>query len=103
MEEARKCNEENDELRFNVKAKVKPTKGHIVHSWDVLFDMGRHGLEITLPQLLECTCKSQTVSSLSFGSKGGRSMELDIITRLGENYYVACGRGVIMSRRCLKQ
>ena len=30
-------------------------------------------------------------------------MELDIITSLGENYYVACGRGVIMARRCMKQ
>jgi hypothetical protein len=99
-----KCNEEeNDELRFNSKAKVKPTKGHIVHSRDALFDMGRQGLEVTLPQLLEGTCKSQTVSSLSFGSKGGRSTELDIITNLGENYYVACGRGAIMSRRCMKQ
>ena len=72
MEEIRKCNEEEkDELRFNSKAKVKPARGHIVHSWDILFDMGRHGLEATLPQLPEGTCKSQTVSSLSFGSKGG--------------------------------
>ena len=30
-------------------------------------------------------------------------MELDIITSLGESYYVACGRGVIMARRCMKQ
>ena len=40
MEEARKCNEEkNDELRFNSKAKVKPARGHIVHSWDVLLEV----------------------------------------------------------------
>jgi hypothetical protein len=104
MGEAKKNDkEEKDELRFNSKAKLQPARGHIVHSWDVLFDMGKQGLEITLPQLLEGTCKSQTVSSLSFGSKGGRSMELDIITSLGENYYVACGRGVIMSRRSTKQ
>ena len=64
------------ELRFNSKAKLQPARGHIVHSWDVLFDMGTQGLEVTLPQLLEGTCKSQTVSSLSFGTKGGKSVEL---------------------------
>ena len=55
-----------------------------MHSWDILPDMGVHGLEITLPQLPEGTCKSQTISSLSFGSQGGKSMELDIVTNLGE-------------------
>ena len=66
--ETKKCNKEgNDELRFNSKAKLQPTRGHIVHSWDVLIDMGTHGLEITLPQLLEITCKSQKISFLSFG------------------------------------
>ena len=30
-------------------------------------------------------------------------MELDIITNLGESHYVACGKGVIMARRCMKQ
>ena len=74
-----------------------------MHSWDVLLDMGAHGLEITLPQTLEGTCKSQTISSLSFGSQGGKSMELDIITNLGESHYVACGKGVIMARKCTKQ
>ena len=89
IEEASKCDEEeNDELRFNSKEKLRPAKGHVVHSWDVLFDTGRQWLEVTLPQLLEGTCKSQTVSSLSFGSEGGSSMELDIVTNLGENYYV---------------
>ena len=28
--------------------KHRQAKGHIVHSWDILFDMGRHGLEVTL-------------------------------------------------------
>ena len=74
-----------------------------MHSWDILLDMGAQGLEITLPQILEGICKSQTISSLSFGSQGGKSMELDIITNLGESHYVACGKGVIMARRCMKQ
>ena len=30
-------------------------------------------------------------------------MELDIITNLGESYYAACGKGVIMARRCIKR
>ena len=30
-------------------------------------------------------------------------MELDIITNLGEIHYVACGKGGIMARRCMKQ
>ena len=30
-------------------------------------------------------------------------MELDAITNLGESYYVAYGKGVIMARRCMKQ
>ena len=30
-------------------------------------------------------------------------MELDIITNPGESYYVACDRGVIIARRCMKQ
>ena len=102
--EIEKCNgEENTELRFNTRMKTQPARGHIVHSWDVLLDMGTQGLEITLPQLLEGSCKSQTVSSLSFGTKGGKSVDLDIITNLGENYYVECGRGAIIARRCMKQ
>ena len=28
---------------------------------------------------------------------------LDIITSLGENYYVECGKGTIIARRCMKQ
>ena len=78
-------------------------KGHIVHSWDIILDMGTQGLETTLPQLLEGTCKSQTISSLSFGPKGGKSTGLDIITNLGENYYIACNKGAIIARRCMKQ
>ena len=95
---------------FNIvqplKSKRQPSaKGHIVHSWDILLGMGAHGLEVTLSQLLEGICKSQTISSLdlSFGSQGGKSMELDIVTNLGENCYVACGKGVIAARRCMKQ
>ena len=93
---------ENSKMQFNTR-KLPSAKGHIVHSWDILLDMGAQGLEITLPQLLEGTCKSQTISSLSFGSQGGKSMELDIITNLGESHYVACGKGVIVARRCMKQ
>ena len=104
QEEIEKCNEEqNNEFRFNTKMGTQPARGHIIHSWDILLDMGTQGLEITLPRLLEGTCKSQTVSSLSFGSRGGRSVELNIITNLGENYYVACGKGAIIARRCMKQ
>ena len=74
-----------------------------MHSGDILLDMGTQGLEITLPQLLEGTCKSQTASSLPFDPTGGKGVGLDIITNLGENYYVACGKGAIIARRCMKQ
>ena len=30
-------------------------------------------------------------------------MELDTITNLGESHYAACGKGVIIARRCMKQ
>ena len=93
---------ENLKIQFNTR-ELPSARGHIVHSWDILLDMGAQGLEITLPQLLEGTCKSQTISSLSFGSQGGKGMELDIITSLGESHYVACGKGVIIARRCMKQ
>jgi hypothetical protein len=93
---------ENSRVQFNTR-KMPNARGHIVFSWDILLDMGAQGLEITLPQILEGTCKSQTISSLSFGSQGGKSMELDIITNLGESHRVACGKGVIMARRCMKQ
>ena len=97
------CKEKRDpELHFSTR-KVSHARGHIVHSWDILRDMGTQGLEITLPQLLEGSCKSQTVSSLSFGTKGGKSVVVDIITNLGENYYVECGKGTIIARRCMKQ
>ena len=80
---ARQCKDkESQSLQFNTK-KAPCARGHIIHSWDILLDMGVQGSEITLPQLLERTCKSQTISSLSFGSRGGRSVELDIITNLG--------------------
>ena len=72
---------EDSKLHFNTR-KMSHARGHIVHSWDVLLDMGTQGLEFTLPQLLEGSCKSQTMSSLSFGSKGGKSVDLDIITNL---------------------
>ena len=72
---------ENSRVQFNTR-KMPNARGHTVHSWDILLDMGVQGLEIALPQILEGTCKSQTISSLSFGSQGGKSMELDIITNL---------------------
>ena len=75
----------------------------IGHSWDVLLGMGSYGPEVALPRLLEGSCNSQTVSSLSFGTKGGKSVDLDIITNLGENYYVECGKRAIVTRRCMKQ
>ena len=93
---------ETSRVQFDTR-KLPNARGHIVHSWDILLDMGAQGLEITLPQILEGTYKSQTISSLSFGSQGGKSMELDIITNLGKSHYVACGKGVIMARRCMKQ
>ena len=93
---------ENTDVQFNTR-RLPAARGHIVHSWDILLDMGAHDLEITLPQLLEGTCKSQAISSLSFGSQGGKGMELDITTNLGESYHVACGKGVIMARRRMKQ
>ena len=90
-------------LRSNTKAKTQAARGHILHTWDVLLDMGEQGLEVTLPQLAQGACKSQTISSISFGSQGGKNVDVDIITNLGENHYISCGKGAITSRRCLKQ
>jgi hypothetical protein len=95
--------EENKEMRFNTKLKAQTARGHILHTWDMLLDMGEQGLEITLPQLSQGTCRSQTISSISFGSKGGKTVDVDIITSLGESHYISCGKGAITSRRCLKQ
>ena len=83
--------------------KAQTTRGHILHTWDVLLDMGEQVLGVTLPQLVQGTCKSQTISSISFGSHGGKTIDVDIITNLGENHYNSCGKGSITSRRCLKQ
>ena len=83
--------------------KTQAARGQILHTWDVLLDMCKHGLEVTLPQLAQGTCKSQTISSVSFGSQGGKIVDVDIITNLGENHYTSCGRGAITSRSCLKQ
>jgi hypothetical protein len=100
----KKCNkEESTKLRFNTKAKTQTARGHILHTWDMLLDMGDQGLEVTLPQLSQETCKSQTISSISFGSQGGKTVDVDIITNLGENHYISCGKGAITSMRCLKQ
>ena len=76
---------------------------HILHTWDVPLDMAGQGLEVTLPHLVQGTCKSQTISSISFGSQGGKAVEVDIITNLGENHCISCGKGAVTSRRCLKQ
>jgi hypothetical protein len=95
--------EENKEMRFNTKLKAQTARGHILHTWDMLLDMGEQGLEITLPQLSQGTCRSQTISSISFGSKGAKTVDVDIITNLGESHYISCGKGAITSRRCLKQ
>ena len=92
----------NSSIQFNTK-KLPSARGHVVHPWDIILDMEAQELEITLPQTLEGTRKSQTISSLPFGSQGDGSMELDTITNLGESYYVACDKGVIMARRCMKQ
>ena len=81
-------------------------KGHIVHSWAILLDMIPQGLKVTLPQLLEGTCRLQTIRSLPFGSRGGGNAELDLISNLGEKYYVAspaCGKGAVIARSCTKQ
>ena len=111
MGKAKQCNDkensetqlkEDSSIQFNTR-RLPNARGHIVHSWDILLDMGAQGLEITLPQILQGTCKSQTISSLLFGSQGGKGMELDIITHLGKSHYVACGKGVIIARRCMKQ
>ena len=91
-----------EEIHFKSK-KAPEARGHILHSWDLLLDMGGQGLRITLTQIIKGTCMSQVVSSLSFGSRGGKSTDLDIITNLGENYYIDCGRGVTIARRCMKQ
>ena len=37
--------------------------GTLLNTWDVLFDMGTQGLEISLPQLIEGCCNMETVSS----------------------------------------
>ena len=70
---------------------------------DVLLDMGEQGLEITLPQLVQGIGKSQTISSISFGSQGVKVVEVDILTNLGENYCTSCGKGTVTSTGCLKQ
>ena len=95
--------EENNEMRFNTKLKTQTTRGHNLRAWDMLRDMGEQGLEITLPQLSQGTRRSQTISSISFGSKGAKTVDVDIITNLGESHYISCGEGAITSRRCLKQ
>ena len=76
-------------LRFNTKTKTQTARGHILHTWDVLLDMGEHGLEVTLPQLAQRACKSQTISSISFGSQGGKSVDVDIITNLAQTVCTA--------------
>jgi hypothetical protein len=53
--------------------------------------------------LVQGTCKSQTISFISFGSQDGKAVDVDIITNLGENHYISCDKGAITSRRCLKQ
>ena len=90
-------------MRFNTKVTTQIARGHILRTWDMLLDMGEQGLEVTLPQLSQGTCESQTISSISFGSKGGKTVDVDIITNLGESHYISCGKGAITSRRCLKQ
>ena len=55
-----------------------------MHTCDVLLDMGEHGREVTLPQLAQWICRSQTISSISVGSQGGKKVDIDIITNLGE-------------------
>jgi hypothetical protein len=45
----------------------------------------------------------ESISSISFGSPGGNAMDMHIITNLGELHYIRCGKGVIASRRYLKQ
>ena len=75
--EIEKSNEdESTKLRFNTKAKTQAARGHILHTWGVLLDMGEQGLEVTLPQLAQGTCKSQTISSISFGSQGGKTVDV---------------------------
>ena len=71
-DELKGCGKEGDtKLRFNNEVKAQTARGHILHTWDVLLDMGEQGLEVTLPQLVQGTCKSQTISFISFGSQGG--------------------------------
>ena len=91
------------DLRFKDKVKPQVARGHTLSSWEVLFDMGRQGLEVTLPHLVHGTCNSQTISSISFGSRGGKTVDMDIITHLGENRCISCGKVAITARRCLKQ
>ena len=55
-----------------------------MHTWDVLLDMGEQGPGVTLPQMVHGTCKSQPISSISVGSQGGKKVDIDIITNLGE-------------------
>ena len=98
----RDTEEEDTKLQFNTR-KLPTARGHIVHSWDILLDMGTQVLEVTLPQLIEGTCKSQTICSLSFGSKGNKSVDLDIITSLRENHCIECWKGAIIARRYMKQ
>ena len=74
-----------------------------MQTWDVLLDTDEQVLKITLPQLVQGACKSQTISFISFGSQGEKADEVDIITNLGENYCISCGKGAITSSRCLKQ
>ena len=92
----------DDRLEFNFNTERLP-RGQVLKSWDILIDEGKQGLEITLPQLIRGTCTLQTISSLSFGSKGGKSADLDITTALGENHYISCGKGVTMARRRFKR
>ena len=44
------CNiEENTTFRFNTKMETQAARGHILRTWDVLFDMDEQVLEVTLP------------------------------------------------------
>ena len=52
-DELKGCGKEGGtELRFHTKVKAQTTRGHILHTWDVLLDMGEQVLEITLPHLV---------------------------------------------------
>ena len=85
--------------------KTQTTRGHVLHTWDALLDMGERGLEVTLPQFAQGTCKSQTISSISFGSQGEKAVGVDNVTNLGENHYISCvgENQCITSKKSLKQ